>query len=68
MLGSGLGLAIVRQVVLQQGGSIAAEGPSDGGTLMRMRLPGAEPVIVAGAEDPARQETPARGLYDGSSV
>jgi two-component system sensor histidine kinase MprB len=66
--GSGLGLAIVRQVVLQQGGSIAAEGPSDGGTLMRMRLPGAEPVTVAGAEHPAREETPARGLYDRSSV
>jgi two-component system sensor histidine kinase MprB len=40
--GSGLGLAIVRQVVDQQGGSISAEPAPGGGTLMRMRLPGAE--------------------------
>ncbi len=40
--GSGLGLAIVRQVVTQQGGSVAAEPAPGGGTLMRVRLPGAE--------------------------
>jgi two-component system sensor histidine kinase MprB len=40
--GSGLGLAIVRQVVEQHGGSIAAEAAPGGGTLMRVRLPGAE--------------------------
>jgi two-component system sensor histidine kinase MprB len=39
--GSGLGLAIVRQVVDQQGGHVAAEPASGGGTLMRLRLPGA---------------------------
>jgi two-component system sensor histidine kinase MprB len=42
--GSGLGLAIVRQVVEQQGGSVAAEPAPGGGTLMRLRLPGAEAV------------------------
>jgi two-component system sensor histidine kinase MprB len=40
--GSGLGLAIVRQVAVQQGGSVAAEAAPGGGTLMRLRLPGAE--------------------------
>ena len=40
--GSGLGLAIVRQVVRQHGGSVTAERASGGGTLMRLRLPGAE--------------------------
>jgi two-component system, OmpR family, sensor histidine kinase MprB len=43
--GSGLGLAIVRQVVRQHGGSVTAERAAGGGTLMRLRLPGAE--IVA---------------------
>jgi two-component system sensor histidine kinase MprB len=40
--GSGLGLAIVRQVAAQQGGSVEAEPAPGGGTLMRLRLPGAE--------------------------
>jgi two-component system, OmpR family, sensor histidine kinase MprB len=40
--GSGLGLAIVRQVAEQHGGSITAEPAPGGGTLMRLRLPGAE--------------------------
>jgi two-component system, OmpR family, sensor histidine kinase MprB len=42
--GSGLGLAIVRQVAAQHGGSVAAEPAPGGGTLMRLRLPGAETV------------------------
>ncbi len=42
--GSGLGLAIVRQVAAQQGGAISAEPAPGGGTLMRLRLPGIEPV------------------------
>ena len=42
--GSGLGLAIVRQVAVQQGGTVAAERPPDGGTLMRLSLPGTETV------------------------
>ncbi len=42
--GSGLGLAIVRQVVHQHGGTVAAERAAGGGTLMRLRLPGAEAV------------------------
>lgn len=42
--GSGLGLAIVRQVAEQHGGSVSAEPAPEGGTLMRLRLPGAGPV------------------------
>ncbi len=42
--GSGLGLAIVRQVIRQHGGSVTAEQAPGGGTLMRLRLPGAETV------------------------
>jgi two-component system, OmpR family, sensor histidine kinase MprB len=38
--GSGLGLAIVRQVAEAHGGTVAAERPEDGGTLMRLRLNG----------------------------
>jgi two-component system sensor histidine kinase MprB len=44
--GSGLGLAIVRQVVRQHGGTVAAERAAGGGTLMRVRLPGAETVPI----------------------
>ncbi len=52
--GSGLGLAIVRQVVTQHGGTVAAERPPGGGTLMRVILPGVEPMDQDGT-----QETPA---------
>ena len=48
--GSGLGLAIVRQVADQHGGSIAAEPAPGGGTLMRLRLPGAETVAPETAQ------------------
>jgi two-component system sensor histidine kinase MprB len=44
--GSGLGLAIVRQVATQQRGAITAEPAPGGGTLMRLRLPGAERLDV----------------------
>ena len=37
--GSGLGLAIVRQVAEGHGGTVRAEVPADGGTLIRLRLP-----------------------------
>lgn len=52
MPGSGLGLAIVKQVIVRHGGTIAVEDSDDGGTLMRVRLPGSatrtgEPVIEA---------------------
>jgi two-component system sensor histidine kinase MprB len=40
MPGSGLGLAIVRQVAEAHGGTVTAERPEDGGTLMRFRLNG----------------------------
>ena len=40
MPGSGLGLAIVKQVAESHGGTVVAERPADGGTLMRMRLNG----------------------------
>jgi len=49
--GSGLGLAIVRQVAAQQGGSVRAEPAPGGGTLMRLRLPGAE-VLAPEALEP----------------
>lgn len=42
--GSGLGLAIVRQVAEQHGGGVSVSRPEDGGTLMRLSLPGAEMV------------------------
>jgi two-component system sensor histidine kinase MprB len=38
--GSGLGLAIVKQVAEAHGGTVMAERPDDGGTLMRFRLNG----------------------------
>jgi two-component system, OmpR family, sensor histidine kinase MprB len=38
--GSGLGLAIVKQVAEAHGGTVAAERPDGGGTLMRFRLNG----------------------------
>ena len=41
--GSGLGLAIVKQVAESHGGSVVAERPEDGGTLMRLRLNGRGP-------------------------
>ena len=40
MPGSGLGLAIVRQVAEAHGGTVTAERPDGGGTLMRFRLNG----------------------------
>jgi two-component system, OmpR family, sensor histidine kinase MprB len=46
--GSGLGLAIVRQVADQHGASVAAERAPGGGTLMRLRLRGAE--VLEGGE------------------
>jgi two-component system sensor histidine kinase MprB len=39
--GSGLGLAIVRQVAEAHGGQVTAERADGGGTLVRLRLPGA---------------------------
>ena len=39
MPGSGLGLSIVRQVADVHGGTVVAELPEGGGTLMRFRLP-----------------------------
>lgn len=43
MPGSGLGLAIVKQVVDRLGGTIRVEESEDGGTLMRLTLPGRSP-------------------------
>jgi two-component system, OmpR family, sensor histidine kinase MprB len=48
--GSGLGLAIVRQVVAQHGGTVTAERAPGGGTLMRVTLPGVEPLAHDGAQ------------------
>ncbi len=54
--GSGLGLAIVRQVVSQHGGTVAAERPPGGGTLMRITLPGAESLHASEMPDRALAE------------
>lgn len=40
MPGSGLGLAIVKSVIIRHGGTIQVEDSDDGGTLMRVTLPG----------------------------
>jgi two-component system sensor histidine kinase MprB len=40
MPGSGLGLAIVKQVAESHGGTVVAESPEGGGTLMRLQLNG----------------------------
>ena len=57
--GSGLGLAIVRQVIAQHGGTVTAERPPGGGTLMRVRLPGAEPLDLHGEREPTPALAPA---------
>jgi two-component system sensor histidine kinase MprB len=57
--GSGLGLAIVRQVIAQHGGTVTAERPPGGGTLMRVRLPGAEPLDLHGAQETTPALAPA---------
>lgn len=52
MPGSGLGLAIVRQVVERIGGTVVADQSTEGGALLRLRLPGSpvhtepEPMVV----------------------
>ncbi len=53
--GSGLGLAIVRQVADQHGGSVVAERAPGGGTLTRLRLPGAEAVEPQPSESPLQE-------------
>jgi two-component system sensor histidine kinase MprB len=55
--GSGLGLAIVRQVAEQHEGSVSAERAAEGGTLMRLRLPGAVPVETVATLDTALHAT-----------
>jgi two-component system sensor histidine kinase MprB len=59
--GSGLGLAIVRQVAAQQRGSVTAEPAPGGGTVMRLRLPGAEALETgeAGEEPLPAERAPA---------
>jgi two-component system sensor histidine kinase MprB len=66
--GSGLGLAIVQQVANQQRGSIAAEDAPGGGTLMRLRMPGAEALGGAGHEQPAALASDEREQAYGSSA
>jgi two-component system, OmpR family, sensor histidine kinase MprB len=53
--GSGLGLAIVRQVAAEHAGTITAEPAPGGGTLMRLRLPGAEALTSSPASSPEGQ-------------
>jgi two-component system sensor histidine kinase MprB len=50
--GSGLGLAIVKQVISSHGGTVQAQSPPEGGTLVHIELPIVtehEPAEVAGA-------------------
>jgi len=50
----------VRQVAGQHGGAVAAEPAPGGGTLMRLRLPGAEPLNpAAGRLDADHRDTDA---------
>lgn len=61
MPGSGLGLAIVKQVIERLGGEIRVEDSDDGGTLMRVSLPGNPPDTEAEAEPkqlPGQTPTP----------
>jgi two-component system sensor histidine kinase MprB len=48
--GSGLGLAIVQQVASQQRGTVTAADAPGGGTLMCLRLPGAEALEGVGGD------------------
>ena len=49
--GSGLGLAIVAQVAHDEGGSVRASTPADGGTLMELRFPViAAPAVITTAD------------------
>jgi two-component system sensor histidine kinase MprB len=63
--GSGLGLAIVRQVAAQHGGSVSAEPAPGGGTLMCLRLPGAEALAPGVPEHDADDQ---RAAYERSSA
>jgi len=65
--GSGLGLAIVRQVAIQLGGTVTAEAAPGGGTLMRLRLAGAESAGERGAEEHEPSPALARAGLAGSS-
>jgi len=65
--GSGLGLSIVRQVAESHRGTVQAESPADGGTLLRLRLPTRparfpDPALASNAalaSDPALASAPA---------
>jgi two-component system sensor histidine kinase MprB len=52
--GSGLGLAIVAQVVTSHGGTVVAECPDSGGTIVRITLP-----TVTESDQPAESDRPA---------
>ncbi len=58
--GSGLGLSIVRQVTESHGGTVQAESPADGGTLMRLRLPARSPDACPG-QRPGPGQRPSPG-------
>ncbi|HYB23381.1 MAG TPA: sensor histidine kinase [Solirubrobacteraceae bacterium] len=67
--GSGLGLAIVRQVAGEHGGSVSGEPAPGGGTLMRLRLPGAETVASPYGDDASLEaEAPAASSPEGGGA
>lgn len=52
--GSGIGLTVARELVLAHGGEIAAECPSEGGTVFTVRLPDASPTSLGSFTAPSQ--------------
>jgi two-component system NtrC family sensor kinase len=61
--GTGVGLAVSRGIIDAHGGSITVEGPPQGGTTFRIKLPLTDPVRIAASDPmPERAAEPLRIL------